>query len=150
MKSYFLKLSDREEGPYTEEQVSQLFADGRINRNTSCRIAPDGSWKTVDDLLPMLKYGTQLPNPTPAPALPRLIATTPGAAATTPVPADVRVSVVDFDLPFYSILKLMFKWMAAGMIVWVCFLPVAIMIVFIIMAIFGSLLGHLFSSFPHP
>jgi hypothetical protein len=33
MKSYLLKLSASEEGPYGEAQIAQMFADGRIDRN---------------------------------------------------------------------------------------------------------------------
>src|SRR5438046_1232752 len=66
MQSYSLKLSDRAEGPYSEAQVSQLFADGRIDRHTPCRLATGGDWKTIDDFLPILKYGTQLPAPADA------------------------------------------------------------------------------------
>src|SRR6266567_3091156 len=64
MKSYLLKVSGREEGPYGEAQIAQMFADGRVDRNTSCKPADRGDWKSVDDYLPMLKYGTQLPLPT--------------------------------------------------------------------------------------
>jgi hypothetical protein len=41
-----------------------MFADGLIDRNTPCKPADRGDWKTVDDYLPILKYGTQLPPPT--------------------------------------------------------------------------------------
>ena len=63
MKSYSLKIAGREEGPYGEAQIAQMFADGRIDRNTPCKPADRGDWKTIDDYLPMLKYGTQLPAP---------------------------------------------------------------------------------------
>jgi hypothetical protein len=53
MKSYLLKLSGREEGPYEEPRIAQMFADGRIDRNTPCKPADRGDWKTVDDYLPM-------------------------------------------------------------------------------------------------
>lgn len=36
MKAYLLQLDGREEGPHTEEQVAQMFADGRINHHTRC------------------------------------------------------------------------------------------------------------------
>jgi hypothetical protein len=70
MKPYLIKLSDREEGPYAETQIAQMFADGRIDRNTPCKPADGGDWKTIDDYLPMLKYGTQLPPATKVPAVP--------------------------------------------------------------------------------
>ena len=63
MKSYSLRISGREEGPYAEAQIAQFFADGRIDRNTPCKPANGGEWKSIDDYLPMLKYGTQLPPP---------------------------------------------------------------------------------------
>jgi hypothetical protein len=77
MKSYSLKLFGREEGPYEEAQIAQMFADGRIDRNTPCKPADRGDWKSVDDYLPMLKYGTQLPTPSE-------VRTTAAAPATTP------------------------------------------------------------------
>lgn len=156
VKSYLLKLSDREEGPYQEEQVSQLFADGLADRNTPCRVAPDGPWRTIDDVLPMLKYGTHLPNPTPAPVVRSEEPPVYGAGSIPPrlprgnIPADVRVSVVDFDLPFGSILRLMFKWVAAALIVSLCFIPVFFLLFAIVMAIFGTLLGGLFSGLHSP
>jgi hypothetical protein len=51
---------------------------------------------------------------------------------------DARVSVVDFDLPFGSILKLMFKWTAAAFLVSLCFFPMIVILTFVVMAIFGS------------
>jgi hypothetical protein len=42
MKSYLLKFSGREEGPYGEAQIAQMFADGRIDRNTPCKLADRG------------------------------------------------------------------------------------------------------------
>ncbi len=155
VKSFFLKSSNRDEGPYSEEQVSQLFADGRVDRNTPCRVGQDGPWRTIDDVLPMLKYGTQLP----APASSVVRSEDPTVYRAGPIPprlpdgrshADMRVSVVDFDLPFGSILKLMFKWMAAGFLVFCCFLPALIVLILIVLAIFGSVLGGIFSGFQRP
>ena len=119
MKSYFLKLSGRDEGPFDEAQIAQMFADGRVNRNTLCKPANGGEWKSVDDYLPMLKYGTQLPPPTP---VPNITAT----QSAMPLSQPQRVAVVDFDIPFGSVLKIMFKWMAAGFVVFCCFLPAII------------------------
>ena len=70
LKTYLVKFSDHEEGPYAETQVAQMFADGRIDRNTACKPVSSGDWKTVDDYLPMVKYGTQLPPATKVPAVP--------------------------------------------------------------------------------
>ena len=103
MRTFHLKFAGREQGPFDENQASQLFADGVVNRDTPCKVAGASDWKTIDDFMPMLKYGTQLPNPTSPvvrtedpppygygavpPALPR------GNSA-----GGIRVSVVDFDL----------------------------------------------------
>jgi hypothetical protein len=158
MQFYSLKLSDRVEGPYSEAQVSQFYADGRVDRHTPCRLASGGDWKTIDDFLPMLKYGTQLPVPQaaapPMPIVrseepPQYGASTPPASALpiATLPESQRIALVDIDLPFASIMKLMFKWMAAGFLVFCCFIPAIIVLLLVVMAIFGSLLGHLFSGF---
>jgi hypothetical protein len=141
MKSYVIKFADREEGPYAETQMAQMFADLRIDRNTPCKPASGGEWKSVDDYLPMLKYGTQLPPPTAIPRAP-------------PLPPPVlsssqRVSVVDFDIPFGSVLKIMFKWMAAGFVVFCCFLPVIFVLWLILAAIFAALFSGAMSTFHH-
>jgi hypothetical protein len=142
MKFYSLKVSDREEGPYEETQIAQMFADGRIDRNTPCKPADGGDWKTIDDYLPMLKYGTQLPPPTKVSAVP------------SPIPPPVflsqRVSVVDFDIPFGSVLKIMFKWMAAAFVVFCCFLPAIILLWLIVAAIFAALFSGAMSTLHHP
>ena len=141
MKSYVIKFADREEGPYVETQMAQMFADGRIDRNTPCKPVSGGEWKSVDDYLPMLKYGTQLPPPTATPSV---------APPLPPVlPSSQRVSVVDFDIPFGSVLKIMFKWMAAGLVVFCCFLPVIFVLWLIVAAIFAALFSGAMSTFHH-
>jgi GYF domain 2 len=141
MKSYVVKFSDREEGPYAETQMAQIFADGRIDRNTPCKPASGGEWKSVDDYLPMLKYGTQLPPPSKVPAVPP----TP-----PPVLLSQRVSVVDFDIPFGSVLKIMFKWMAAAFVVFCCFLPMVVLLWLIVATVFAALFSSAMSTFHHP
>jgi GYF domain 2 len=141
MKTYLIKFSDRDEGPYDETQMAQMFADRRIDRNTPCKPADREDWKTVDDYLPMLKYGTQLPPATKVAAVPP----TP-----PPVLLSQRVSVVDFDIPFGSVLKIMFKWMAAGFVVFCCFLPVIFVLWLIVAAIFAALFNGVMSSLHHP
>jgi len=141
MKSFVIKFSDHEEGPYVETQMAQMFADGRIDRNTPCKPISGAQWKSVDDYLPMLKYGTQLPPPTATPSAP-------------PPPPPVlsssqRVSVVDFDIPFGSVLKIMFKWMAAAFVVFCCFLPVIFVLWLIVAAIFAALFSGAMSTFHH-
>ena len=141
MRSFHLKIAGREEGPFTETQIAQMFADGRIDRNTPCKPADRGDWKTIDDYLPMLKYGTQLPAPTKVPAVPPI---------PPPVLSSQRVSVVDFDIPFWSVLKIMFKWMAAAFVVFCCFLPAIILVWLIIMAVFAGLINAVMSGLHHP
>jgi GYF domain 2 len=113
VRSFHLKIAGGEQGPYGEDQIAQMFADGRVDRNTPCKPADRGDWKTIDDYLPMLKYGTQLPSPS------RVV--TPPPATPPPVLFSQRVSVVDFDIPFWSVVKIMFKWMAAAFVVFCCF-----------------------------
>ena len=142
MRSFHLKIAGREEGLYGEPLIAQMFADGRIDRNTPCKPTDGRDWKTIDDYLPMLKYGTQLPPPTKVSASP------------PPIPAPVllsqRVSVVDFDIPFGSVLKIMFKWMAAAFVVFCCFQPVIILLWLIIFTVFAGLIGGAMSSLHHP
>jgi hypothetical protein len=144
MKSYSLKVSGREEGPYEEAQIAQMFADGRIDRNTPCKLASGGDWKSIDDYLPMLKYGTQLPPPTKV----RPVSPTPPPVLLSQL--SQRVSVIDFDIPFGSVLKIMFKWMAAAFVVFCCFLPVIIILWLIIGTIVAALIGGAMSSLHHP
>jgi uncharacterized protein DUF4339 len=141
MKSYFVKVSDHEESPYVETQIAQMFADGRIDRNTPCKSGDRGDWKTIDDYLPMLKYGTQLPPPTNIHAAP----TTP-----PPVLLSQRVSVVDFDIPFGSVLKIMFKWITAAFLVFCCFLPAIIILWVVMMTVLAGLIGGAMSNLHHP
>ena len=138
MKSYVVKFSDREEGPYAETQMAQMFADKRIDRDTPCKPVSGGDWKTVDDYLPMLKYGTQLPPPAKVPPAPPPV-----------MLSSQRVSVIDFDIPFGSVLKIMFKWMAAALVVFCCFLPVIFVLWLIVAAIFAALFSGAMSTF-HP
>ena len=142
MRSFHLKIAGREEGPYEEPRIAQMFADGRIDRNTPCKPATGGDWKSIDDYLPMLKYGTQLPPPTKVGAVPPPIP--------PPVFLSQRVSVVDFDIPFGSVLKIMFKWMAAAFVVFCCFLPVIVVVWMIVMAAIAALFSGAMSSLHHP
>jgi hypothetical protein len=122
--------------------MAQMFADGRVDRNTPCKPADGGDWRTIDDYLPMLKYGTQLPPPTRASVVP---------PAPPPVlSSSQRVSVVDFDIPFWSVLKIMFKWMAAAFVVFCCFLPAIMVVWLIIMSIFAALFSGAMSTLHHP
>jgi hypothetical protein len=155
MKSYLLKRSDREEGPFTEMEVAQMFADQKVDRYTPCKPNTGTDWKTIDDFMPMLKYGTQLPPPTPTAAVsaaPPLNQIAPAAPNVAPVvvPANPeRIAIIDIDIPFGSLLKLMFKWAAAAFIVGVCFIPAAIVIWLIFMALLAGLVGGAF-SIHHP
>ena len=144
MKSYFLKLSDHEEGPYAETEMAQMFADRRVNRNTPCKPAGGGDWRTIDEYLPMLKYGTQLPPAAKVPVVP------PMSPPVLSAHASQRISIVDFDIPFWSVLKIMFKWMAAAFIVTCCFLPAIILFWLIVMMIWAALIGGAMSSLHHP
>jgi len=144
MKRYLIKLSNSEEGPYDEAQMAQMFANGRIDRNTPCKPSDHGEWRTIDDYLPMLKYGTQLPPATKPPVVPP--ATPPPISS--PLSAQ-RVSVVDFDIPFGSVLKILFKWMAAALVVGLCLMPVIFVLWLIVAAIFAALFSGAMSTFHH-
>lgn len=138
MKSYLLKVGGRDESPYSEEQIAQMFADQRVNRATPCKSATGGEWKTLDEYLPTLKYGAQLPAPS---------STVRNLAATTgPTLQGTNVAITELDVPFGSVLKMAFKIFGAWLIVAVCFAPIAIILWFFIMAIVLSFFGHTFSG----
>ena len=151
VKSYQLKIAERAEGPYSEEQVSQLFADGRVNRSTPCRIAGGGEWKEIDDYLPMLKYGTQLPPATVAVPTPEVPTEVSVASSTPPIPTLARqVTIADIDLPFASLVRLMFKWAAAALVVGICLIPILIILWFVLFALLALFFGSTFSFLHRP
>jgi hypothetical protein len=145
VRAFHLKIAEREEGPFTATEIAQMFADGRIDRNTPCKPSDHGEWKTVDDYLPMLKYGTQLPPP--ATRIPAVPPTPPPSVLSSQ--SSQRVSVIDFDIPFGSVLKIMFKWIAAALVVFCCFLPVIFVLWLIVAAIFAALFNGAMSTFHH-
>ena len=61
-----------------------------------------------------------------------------------------RESGVDFDIPFWSVLKIMFKWMAAAFVVFCCFLPAIVVVWVIVMAVIAALFSGAMSSLHHP
>ena len=124
-----------------EPEVAQMFANGRVDRNTPCKPSDHSEWKTIDDYLPMLKYGTQLPPAIKVPAIP--------PAPAPALPSSQRVSVIDFDIPFGSVLKIMFKWMAAALVVFCCFLPAIFVLWLIVAAILAALFSGAISTFHH-
>jgi hypothetical protein len=116
---------------------------GRLggDRKAPCKSAEGGDWKTIDDYLPTLKYGTQLPPPTQMREVP---------PKPPPIFSSQRVSVVDFDIPFWSVLGIMFKWMAAGFVVFCCFLPIIVVLWIFVMTILAGLISGAMSSLHHP
>jgi hypothetical protein len=135
MKSYFLKLGGRQEGPYSETQIAQMFADRRVDRSTPCKTDQMGDWRTVDEYLPMLKYGTELPATSPSTSV---FTTSP------PVFPGTKVAITDVNVSFSSVLKMTFKVFAAWLIVIVCFTPVIMLLWFIVLGIIAALVGHHF------
>ena len=135
MKSYFLKLGGRQEGPYSETQIAQMFADRRVDRSTPCKTDQMGEWRTVDEYLPMLKYGTEVAAASPSGSF---FATSPPALPGT------NVAITDVNVPFSSVLRMTFKVFAAWLIVTVCFTPVIMLLWFIVLAIIAALVGHHF------
>ncbi len=131
VKSYLLKQNGREEGPYSETQIAQMFADRRVNRSTPCKPEVGGDWRTIDDYLPTMKYGTQL-----------RCRQHPRASKAGVESADRRVALVDVDIPFLSILKFLFKWVAATVIVSICMIPLVMMFWLLVAAGIFSFFGH--------
>ena len=144
-RTFFLRYSDEEEGPFSEEQVAQLFADGKVNRDTPCKLVGSTEWKTIDEFMPMLKYGTQLPSPSSPVSRsedpPPYRYNAPGKASKPPpVPADFRVKVVDVAIPFGSVFILVLKAMIAFTIISVA---IALFYLMIVLLFLGGLVSHL-------
>ncbi len=137
MKSYLLQLGDREEGPYSDTQVGQLFAEHRINQHTPCTTDRFAGWRTVDEYFPTLKYRTELP------AVIEKLA--PAFSTTPPVPIGSAVKIVDVDVPFASVLKMVFKIFAAWLIVIICFIPLFLIVW---LFLFAGLLSFFGSHLP--
>jgi hypothetical protein len=41
----------------TSEQISELFHAGRLTRHDPCKLVQNPTWRTVDEVFPLLKYG---------------------------------------------------------------------------------------------
>ena len=148
MKSYFIRVSGREDGPFSDTQIAQMFADQQVNRSTPCKPESGGDWRTIDDYLPTLKYGTQLPSPTAEPS--RISAPSrTGVSFNRPLQGQA-VAIVDVDIPFWSVVKILFKWMGASLLVSICLLPVFFMLWLLAMLLFAGLLGGVLSGLPKP
>ena len=124
MNSYLLTVDGREAGPFSDAQIAQMFADKRVYRDTQCKPATGGDWRTIDDYLPTLKYGSQLPPASATAPSVRVAQSREGAG----------VRVTDIDVPFGSILKMAFKIFAAWLIVLICFVPLILIFWFTVFA----------------
>jgi hypothetical protein len=98
-----------------------------------------GDWRTIDEYLPMLKYGTELPAASPSSSV--FTTSPPGLPGT-------NVAITDVNVPFSSVLRMMFKVFAAWLIIIVCFVPVIAVLWFIVFAIIAAFVGHAI-SLPH-
>ncbi len=44
--------------PLTSQQISELFHAGRLGRHDPCKLVQSPTWRTVDEVFPLLKYGS--------------------------------------------------------------------------------------------
>lgn len=58
MTEYDVIVEGRTSLGLSEDEVALLFSTGRIDRHSSCRVSGSTAWRTVDDLLPLLKWGS--------------------------------------------------------------------------------------------
>jgi hypothetical protein len=49
--------------PLTKTQITELFQAGQLKRNDACKAVAQREWKTIDELFPLLKYGSLGPAP---------------------------------------------------------------------------------------
>lgn len=46
--------------PLNAREISQLFRYGRLHRNVPCKPKGEATWRTVDELFPLLKYSPEV------------------------------------------------------------------------------------------
>lgn len=49
-------MADGYHTPLTKTQIAELFQAGRLGRNQPCKEAEKKTWRTIDELFPLLKY----------------------------------------------------------------------------------------------
>lgn len=64
-------LSEGRHTPLTPEEIAELFHAGRFGRDEPCRQVAAGSWRTLDELFPLLKYDAAAYSVTPEESKPR-------------------------------------------------------------------------------
>jgi hypothetical protein len=67
VKRFDVHLEGQTRANVGEEEIKPLFRDGRIGRETPCRISGTRDWRTVEDVLPLLKYEFSMPVRVPVP-----------------------------------------------------------------------------------
>lgn len=144
MEQYFVRLAGKEKGPLSETQIVEMYGSNLIDRNTECRSESEPAWKTIDDHFPALKYGVAPPPipPTPIPSLPN----PPAVRSGVEVPA--RIVITDIDIPFWSVFRLVLKWMVSAFLIACCIAPVVFILWLFAMAMIAALFNGAFSSFP--
>lgn len=78
MKRYDVQVEGRTRIGIGEEEIKPLFRDGRIGRETPSRISGTHDWRTIEDLLPLLKYEFSMPARVPA-TVPPILPTAPAS-----------------------------------------------------------------------
>ena len=113
------------EGPYEEQDLRELVYEGTYTESLPAIRDGHLDWTTVGQIL-----GRQPPpiepsppsDPEPPPVIPPELPPIPAAASPAdlelPIPAapppPVQVAVVDFEMPFGSMVMLMVKWVLAS------------------------------------
>lgn len=145
MEQYFVRLAGQEKGPLSEEQIVEMHRCNLIDRNTECRSGSEPVWKMIDDHFPALKYGVVPPPIPPAPIPP--LPNPPAIRSGVEVPA--KIVITDIDIPFWSVFRLVLKWMASVFLIACCIAPVVVILWLLAMAVLAALFNGASSSFPH-
>ena len=131
MRKFDLQINGNVRSSLSEDEVSELYCDGSITRNTLCRTAGEKNWRTRDELLPSLKYGVNRPV---------------SKALYTPVNLERNnasgATITDVQLPFGSVFRLMLQIIAVNLIISAGIAIVAL----IFWLVFGALLFGTFAS----
>jgi len=133
---YTIFIDSQVSGPFDVSQLTELFLNGVITRETQIRLDSDDqtkSWELLGDTFPSIST-----LPTRSETIQMLIGEI-GSTRTPILPQPQRVNVADFDMGFSSMVVFMIKWAIAT-------IPAAIILlalIIVIVTLFGGIIRGL-------
>jgi hypothetical protein len=128
MKRFDLQVHGQVRPSVDESEVMELFSHETINRDTPCRITGETKWRTCDELLPSMKYGSKVP-PSQGPR----IEASDGS----------RIVIHDVRLSFSTVFRLFVQVMLSSLIVGIAIMVVSLILWLLLGALVLGLIGGL-------